>query len=140
MLVKTITYEDFNGRTRTEEFRFNYSKADVSRLQMSTKEGLDKFLERIVKEEDRTKMFGFLEEFILKAYGEISEDGRRFVKSEELSTGFSQTNAYSALLEEFIEGGDKAISDFVAAVIPKTDNQPQDHKAPAQIAEMPKTN
>ena len=118
MLVKTITYTDFLGKERTEDFYFNYSKADVNRIVMSTKEGLEAFLQRIVKEEDRTKMFGFIEEFILKAYGEISPDGRKFVKSEELSEGFSQTNAYSVMLEEMIEGGDQAFSDFIAAVLP----------------------
>lgn len=119
MLVKKIKYTDFLGNEREEEFYFNYSKADVQRLLFSTKEGLPAFLQRIVREEDRTKMFGFLEEFILKAYGEVSSDGRRFIKNEELSEGFKQTNAYSELLDEFIEGGDKAISDFIDAVIPK---------------------
>lgn len=119
MLVKTITYTDFLGQKRTEDFMFNYSKADVQRLLFSTKEGLPAFLQRIVREEDRTKMFGFLEEFILKAYGEVSPDGRRFIKSDELSEGFKQTNAYSELIDEFIAGGDKAISDFINAVIPQ---------------------
>lgn len=119
MLTKTITYTDFLGKERTEDFMFNYTKADVQRLLFSTKEGLPDFLKRIVREEDRTKMFGFLEEFILKAYGEVSADGRRFIKSDELSEGFKQTNAYSELLDEFIDGGDEAIAAFVNAVVPK---------------------
>lgn len=123
MLVKSITYVDFLGKERTEDFYFNYSKADVNRLVMSTKEGLEDFLKRIVKEEDRTKMFGFIEEFILKAYGEISTDGRKFIKSEELSEGFSQTNAYSVMLDEMIEGGDQAFSDFINAVLPKQEEK-----------------
>lgn len=123
MLVKSITYVDFLGKERTEDFYFNYSKADVNRLVMSTKEGLEDFLKRIVKEEDRTKMFGFIEEFILKAYGEISPDGRKFIKSEELSEGFSQTNAYSVMLDEMIEGGDQAFSDFINAVLPKQEEK-----------------
>lgn len=124
MLIKKITYTDYNGQTRTEEFMFNYSRADASRLVMSTKEGLEAFLKRIAKEEDRTKMFGFLEEFILKAYGEKSDDGRRFIKSEELSTAFSQTEAYSILLMELLDGGDQAIADFVNAVVPKPEEVP----------------
>lgn len=119
MLTKTITYTDFLGKERTEDFMFNYTKADVQRLLFSTKEGLPDFLKRIVREEDRTKMFGFLEEFVLKAYGEVSADGRRFIKSDELSEGFKQTNAYSELLDEFIDGGDEAIAAFVNAVVPK---------------------
>lgn len=125
MLVKKIRYTDYKGQVREEEFFFNYSRADASRLVMSTKEGLEEFLKRIAREEDRTKMFGFLEEFILKAYGEISADGRQFVKSDELSRSFSQTEAYSILLMELLDGGDKAISDFINAVVPKPEEVPQ---------------
>ena len=139
MLVKKIKYEDFLGNQREEEFYFNYSKADVNRLMFSTKEGLPDFLKRIVKEEDRTKMFGFLEEFVLGSVGEISPDGRQFIKNEELSTAFKQTNAYSELLDEFIEGGDQAISDFIAAVIPKEAKEAMaeaEKEAPAQITAL----
>lgn len=141
MLVKKIKYTDFLGNKREEEFYFNYSKADVQRLLFSTKEGLPAFLKRIVREEDRTKMFGFLEEFILKAYGEVSPDGRRFIKSDELSEGFKQTNAYSVLLDEFIDGGDKAISDFINAVIPKETLEEVSKEASdkPQIAAVPYT-
>lgn len=119
MLIKTIKYEDFLGNMREEDFYFNYSKADVNRLMFSTKEGLAEFLKRITKEEDRHKMFAFLEEFILGSVGEPSADGRQFVKNETISTAFKQSNAYSELLDEFIDGGDMAIADFINAVVPK---------------------
>lgn len=119
MLVKKIKYTDFLGNEREEEFYFNYSKADANRLLFSTKEGLQKFLQRIIREEDNQKLFAFMEEFILNAYGEISDDGRAFVKSEELSKRFSQTNAYAELMDEFIKGGDEAFSAFVNGVMPK---------------------
>lgn len=135
MLIKKIKYIDFLGKEREEEFYFNYSKSDVNRLVMSTKEGLEAFLQRIVKEEDRSKMFTFLEEFILKSYGEVSDDGRAFIHSEEKSTWFSQTNAYAELLDEMIAGGDEAISDFVAAVLPKEKKENE----PATITDMPAT-
>ena len=134
MLIKTITYTDFLGHQRTEDFYFNYSKSDVNRLVMSTKEGLMDFLKRITREEDRTKMFGFIEEFILGAYGEISPDGRQFIKNEALSTAFKQTNAYAELIEEMIEGGDQAFSDFIKAVIPKVEEEKAE---PAKVEQMP---
>lgn len=133
MLVKTITYTDFLGKERTEDFYFNYSKSDVNRLVMSTKEGLMEFLKRITREEDRTKMFGFIEEFILEAYGEISPDGRQFIKNEALSTAFKQTNAYGELIDELIEGGDEAFSDFIKAVIPKEEQKAE----AATVTQMP---
>lgn len=136
MLVKKIKYTDFLGKERNEEFYFNYSKADVNRLMFSTKEGIGDFLKRIVREEDHTKMFRFLEEFVLNAYGEISPDGRQFIKNEELSTGFKQSNAYSELLDEFIDGGEDAIADFINAVVPKeTAEAMAKAKAEAEAAE-----
>lgn len=119
MLVKKIAYTDFLGNRREEEFYFNYTKADTNRLMFSTKEGLQAFLQRIIREEDRTKLFGFIEEFILGSYGEISPDGRQFIKSEQLSTSFKQTNAYSELIEEIVKGGDEAFAEFVRGVLPK---------------------
>lgn len=141
MLVKKIKYTDFLGNEREEEFYFNYSKADTNRLLFSTKEGLQKFLQRIIREENNEKLFGFMEEFILNAYGEVSPDGRQFIKNEALSTSFKQTNAYSELMDEFIKGGEKAFSDFVNAVIPK-DMQVEATKEAAdkpQIAAVPNT-
>lgn len=145
MLVKKIKYEDFLGNTRDEEFYFNYSKADVNRLMFSTKEGLADFLKRITREEDRHKMFAFLEEFILGSVGEISPDGRQFIKNEELSNRFKQSNAYSVLLDEFIDGGDQAIADFINAVTPKDfakvvqEVQKAQEQDTSNIAQLPAT-
>lgn len=135
MLIKTIKYEDFLGNMREEDFYFNYSKADVNRLMFSTKEGLAEFLKRITKEEDRHKMFAFLEEFILGSVGEVSSDGRQFIKNEEISTRFKQSNAYSELLDEFIDGGDMAIAEFINAVVPK---ETAEAIAKARAEEAPK--
>ena len=136
MLIKTINYTDFLGNNRKEDFCFNYSKADTNRLMFSTKEGLQKFLKRIIREEDNTKLFGFMEEFILNAYGEISDDGRRFIKSPELSKAFKETNAYSELLDEFIKGGDEAFAEFVKGVIPKDmiEEMSDENSKPADIS------
>lgn len=139
MLIKKITYTDYRGQVREEEFFFNYSRADASRLVMSTKEGLEEFLKRIAREEDRTKMFGFLEEFILKAYGEISTDGRQFIKSEEAAKAFSQTEAYSVLLMELLNGGDQAISEFINAVVPQPEEvEKKDEKPALSVVDQPK--
>ena len=56
-------------------------------------------------------------EIILKSYGEKSEDGKRFKKSEELSESFSQTEAYSEMFMEFFTDTESAIS-FINNIIP----------------------
>ena len=61
-------------------------------------------------------------ELVLKAYGEKSPDGKRFIKSDELSTAFAQTEAYSELFMK-LATDDKAAADFVNGIIPKLDNK-----------------
>ena len=36
MFKKTITYEDYNGVKRTEDFHFHFSKAEIIEMQLST--------------------------------------------------------------------------------------------------------
>lgn len=117
MLKKTITYTDYEGNQRTEDFYFNLSKAEVTELEMSTDGGMKKMLEKIVAEQDVKKIVAIFKEIILKSYGEKSADGRRFIKSQELSTAFSQTEAYSNLFMEIGFDAKKA-ADFINGIMP----------------------
>ena len=36
MLKKTITYTDYNGSERTEDFYFNLSKAEIMEMELSS--------------------------------------------------------------------------------------------------------
>lgn len=117
MLKKTITYIDYNGVYRTEDFYFNLSKAEVLEMEMSTDGGLAEMINRIVALKDAPTIIKVFKGLILKAYGEKSADGKQFVKSEELSTAFSQTEAYSTLFMELATDANKA-ADFVNGIVP----------------------
>lgn len=117
MLKKTITYIDYNGVSRTEDFYFNLSKAEVLEMEMSTAGGLAEMINRIVALKDASTIIKVFKGLILKAYGEKSADGKQFVKSEELSTAFSQTEAYSTLFMELATDANKA-ADFVNGIVP----------------------
>ena len=117
MLKKTITYTDYNGIERTEDFRFNLSKAELAEMEMSTSGGLTEMIERIVAAQDAPSIIKIFKDLILKAYGEKSPDGKRFIKSEELSTAFSQTEAYSQLFMELASNPDEAAK-FINGIIP----------------------
>lgn len=118
MYVKTITYTDYNGVERTEDFMFHLSEAEVFELQYSKDGGLDKQLDRMTKAKDQVKLVKFFKDLVLKAYGEKSDDGRRFVKSEEISEAFSQTEAYSQIFMELATNVDSAQA-FVDGLVPK---------------------
>jgi hypothetical protein len=123
MLKKTITYVDYNGSERTEDFYFNLTEAEVLDMEMSVTGGLAEMISRIVKAQDHPAIIKIFKELILKAYGEKSPDGRRFVKSEELSTNFSHTEAYSKLYMELATDADAAAK-FVNGITPNKTTTP----------------
>lgn len=118
MLKKTITYTDYNDVERTEDFYFNFTKAEIAELQLTTVGGMGETIQKIINAKDIPALVTIFKELVLKAYGEKSPDGRRFIKSEELSKEFSQTEAYSELYMELATDAEKA-SAFVNAIIPK---------------------
>jgi hypothetical protein len=118
MLKKTITYNDYNGTERTEDFYFNLSQAEVMEMELSTEGGLAEMIKRVVASKDAPSIIKIFKDLILKAYGEKSADGKRFVKSEEIATAFSQTEAYSILFTE-LATDDKAAAAFVNGIVPK---------------------
>lgn len=131
MLKKTITYTDYNGNERTEDFYFNLTKAEIMEMQLSTTGGLDSMIKSIVSNQDTPSIVKIFKEIILKAYGEKSADGKRFVKTKEISDAFSQTEAYSQLFMELATDSDAAAK-FINGIVPAMDKVP-DPNHPALI-------
>ena len=125
MLKKKITYTDYNGTERTEDFYFNLTKAEIMEMELGTSGGLAEMIQRIVDAQDAPSIIKVFKDLILKAYGEKSPDGKRFVKSKELSEAFSQTEAYSQLFMELATDADAA-AEFVNGIMPNMSD-----KAPA---------
>lgn len=117
MLKKTITYTDYNGVERTEDFYFNLSKAELMEMQLSTAGGFLEVLQKIIAAKDTPELVRLFKTIILKSYGVKSEDGRRFIKSDELSNEFTQTEAYSSLYVE-LSTDEVAASNFINGIIP----------------------
>jgi hypothetical protein len=117
MLKKTIKYVDYNGVERTEDFYFNLSKAEVAEMELSVDGGLSHMLEGIINSKDNKQIISLFKEMILKSYGEKSSDGKRFVKSKELSEAFSQTEAYSELFISLALNEEEA-ANFVKGILP----------------------
>lgn len=130
MLKKTMTYTDYNGVERTEDFYFNLSKAEIMEMELSTTGGLAEMIKRIVAAQDAPAIIKIFKELVLKAYGEKSADGKRFIKNDEITTGFAQTEAYSQLFMELATDSDAAAA-FVNGIIPNTPGA--ENAAPANI-------
>lgn len=119
MLKKTIKYTDYNGIEREEDFYFNLNKAELTEMELSTKGGMSSLLSDIVNSHNVEKLISIFKQIILKSYGEKSEDGRRFIKTDELSKAFEQTEAYSELFIELATNTDSAIA-FMNGIMPSS--------------------
>lgn len=117
MLKKTIQYTDYNDVKREEDFYFNLTETELAEMQLEVTGGLASMLQAIVKAQDIPTIAKLFKQLILKAYGQKSPDGRRFIKSEELSREFSQTGAYNVLYMELSQDAEKA-SEFITGIIP----------------------
>ena len=121
MLKKTITYTDYNGSERTEDFYFNLTKAEIMEMEMSTTGGLADMIKRIVAAQDMPSIIKIFKDLILKAYGEKSADGKRFQKvgpdGYKLCNDFEQTEAFSNLFMELATNADAAAA-FVNGIVP----------------------
>lgn len=117
MYKKTIKYTDFNGVDRSEDFYFNFMKAELVEMNMSTGGGMKAFIERITNTQDQMELIKLFKELVLKAYGVKSDDGKRFIKTQELRDSFEQTNAYNELFM-MLATNDKEAANFVNGVMP----------------------
>ena len=124
MLKKTITYRDYNDVERKEAFYFNLSKAEIMEMELGTSGGFTEMVQKIIDTQDIPQIAKIFKELVLKAYGEKSPDGKRFIKNQELRDGFAQTEAYSDLFMELATNADAA-SAFVNGIIPDNIESPK---------------
>lgn len=117
MLYKTIKYQDYDGNMVEEKFTFNLSQAELAKMQLGTSGGVEGMINRIIKNRDSEAIIDTIDKMILMSYGEKSPDGKRFIKSEELSKAFQETEAYSVLFMELVTDAKKA-AEFFNAVVP----------------------
>ena len=131
MLKKTITYTDYDGNSRTEDFYFNLTKSEITEMELGVNGGLDSMLGRVIQKQDGAVIIKVFKDILLKAYGEKSLDGRKFEKSEKISNDFSHTGAYDKLFMELVTDAKKA-ADFVKAIMP-ADMQKEIDQNPGEV-------
>lgn len=118
MLKETRTYTDYDGVERTEDFYFALSKAELAEMELSTDGGMEAMIEKIVNSKDNKKIVETFKNILLKSFGVKSDDGRRFIKSDELSKEFSETPVYSDMFIELATDEEKAAA-FINGIMPK---------------------
>lgn len=114
----TESYTDYDGNERKEDFYFNFTEAELAKMELSVTGGLTTIIQRAIDAKDVPSLIKIFEDLISKSYGQKSLDGRRFVKSPEILEEFKQTEAYSQIYMRMATD-EKAAAEFVNNVMPK---------------------
>lgn len=113
----TKTYTDYNGVERTEDAYFNLSKAEILEMELGTTGGAAEKLQRIVDSKDLPGLITQFKFWVLKSYGVKSDDGKRFIKSQEITDAFEQSPMYSEIFMELATNDEAAIK-FIKGIMP----------------------
>ena len=117
MLVKKISYTDFDGNEREETHYFNLTRTEAIEMQWSPPGGLKALLDRIIEEQDINEILDIIREILSKAYGVKSADGRRFDKDPALWVNFTQSLAFDELFMELMTNAGYA-AEFMNGIVP----------------------
>lgn len=128
MYVKEIEYTDFNGVARKEKFYFNLTKAEILDMELGKTGGLTEYIQKIIAAQDTPAVMALFKQLLLKSYGVKSDDGRRFIKNDEVRSEFEQTQAFSDLYMLLALDDDEA-SKFVNAIVPEDMKVSDEQKA-----------
>lgn len=118
MIKETIKYTDYNGNELVEDFYFNLSKSEIAEMELSYPNGLADHITKMTQSNNGAEIIKIFKELILSSYGRKSDDGKRFIKSDEEAKAFSQTEAYSELFMKLATNADAA-AEFVNGIVPK---------------------
>lgn len=123
MLKYDVKYVDYNNEKVEKTFYFNINKLELMKLQVSVDGGLDTKLTKMITANDYAEILKFFTEIVKLAYGEKSDDGQTFVKSEKLSGAFVQSAAFEQMCNDFFfsdekTGTDKVVN-FINGIIPQ---------------------
>lgn len=126
MIKKTLTYTDYDGVERTEDYYFNLTEAELVEMELSIDGGMQKKIEKIMNSKDMKQIIEVFKDLILRSYGEKSDDGKRFIKNKEITEAFTQTEAYSMLFMK-LATDEKEASDFVNGILPAKFREAVEH-------------
>lgn len=121
MIKKRIKYEDFDGVEREEDFYFNLTKTELVKWNYSESGGLEEAVKKIIDTKDAKELLKIYDKIITMSYGVKSPDGKKFVKSEEITNDFKGTNAYDVMFIEYLSHPE-SFNAFIDGIMPKDIN------------------
>lgn len=113
----TVTYENFDGENVTEDLYFHLNIKELQEME-NWDPSLTERIAKLTKTEDGKEAFELMRDIIEAAYGERSEDGKRFVKNPEVLKNFTEGLAYDEVIIQFLDGTTD-LGKFIEGLLPK---------------------
>lgn len=139
MIKQSIKYDDYHGNEVTEDFYFNLTKLEIMEMEISFEGGLQKHIEKLTETNSGVEVYHLFKDIIMKSYGKKSDDGRRFIKNEELTTDFEQSPALAELIFGFLSDSQDA-AQFIQGILPSklvAEAAKEAQKNPGTVTELP---
>ena len=118
MLERTFEYIGYDGQPKKDTYYFDLNEAELFEMDLSSIYGFKGQMERLLKEERTAEIVDMFKGIILGAVGEVSPDGRRFIKNDKIREDFHRSKAYSKLFVELVSSGEK-FAEFLRGAIPE---------------------
>lgn len=119
MFKTEVTYTNFLDQEVTETLRFNLREDELLDLVREDPTFDSSFLAYISQQQDFQKMMKVIRRLISLSYGEVSEDGRSFRKSEQRAMDFLQSSAYTTFVDKILsDNSGKLFMDFLVGTFP----------------------
>lgn len=115
MIKETVKYTNLNGQEAETDLYFNMGKMEILEIGIGN---LGETLAKITKEKNNQQVLKYFKKIVHMAYGERSEDGKRFIKNEEVLDRFKSSPAYDEFLFGLLMDESRAVK-FVNGLFPK---------------------
>lgn len=120
MYTIDLKFHTFTGAEATETLRFNLTEDELRDLVRRNPMFDLNFLSYVSKEQDLNKMLDVVQELIVVSYGEMSDDGKYFRKSDDRALDFLQSAAYEEFKRYLFKSEDgHEFLEFLTKVFPK---------------------
>lgn len=109
---------DFNGEEKTVIARFNYTEAEVLDMEAGRNMSISDYLKIVVDAKDKDQIYAAFKDFVLDAYGELSDDGLTFMKTPAIREKFKCSAVFNHIMMKFVTDSNSFGPDFINGVLP----------------------
>lgn len=117
MIKVPIKYTDFNDQEVEEDIYFNFTQDEMLEFIRKNRRSIGGRMAKAVKDDDWIEAYKVVRDLIIEAYGERSEDGRRFMKSADIRRNLTETPVLDTVIEEVMKD-EKSANTFINSLIP----------------------